>query len=121
MSDTPQATGAQIEVICARVNAAGVPVVHRYAVPVGTTAAVLTRQTDCFQTDFDAAASSAHATLPPMGVFSRKLSDPEHYVLQDQDRLELYQPLILTPMEVRRARARVYPVGRRKPRANDLK
>ncbi len=121
MSDTPQAIGAQIEVICARMNDAGVPVVRRYAVPVGTTAAVLTRQTDCFQADFDPAVITAHPKLPPLGVFSRKLSDPERYVLQDQDRLELYQPLILTPMEVRRARARVYPVGRRKPRANDLK
>lgn len=118
MTQTPDVQ--MIKVICARVSADGLPTVKRYHIPLGTTAAALVRQTDAFQRDFDTATTTL-TKLPPMGIFSRKLSDPESHILQDGDRLELYQPLILTPMDVRRARARVYPVGRRKPRPNDLK
>ncbi len=118
VSEHPIGETAQvIDVTCATVNA-GVPLVRLYRIPLGTSAAALVRRTAAFQTDYDLTSPTPVATLPPMGVFSQKIADPEHYILQDGDRLELYQPLILTPMEVRRARARVHPVGKRKPRVN---
>ncbi len=96
-----------IDVVCARVNQAGQAEVKSYQVAQGTTAAAFVRQ--CGFVD------ATHA-LPAMGVFSRKIAQPEQYVLQQGDRLELYQPLILSPMDVRRARARAHPVGRLKHR-----
>jgi putative ubiquitin-RnfH superfamily antitoxin RatB of RatAB toxin-antitoxin module len=119
VSDSPEVSAAAlIDVIGAAVNPAGLPIVRAYRVPLGTTAAVLVHQTDAFQNDFQIEPLNPAAKLPPMGVFSLKIAEPEGYILQDGDRLELYQPLILNPMEVRRARARVHPVGRRMPRVN---
>ncbi|WP_410210998.1 RnfH family protein [Aquirhabdus sp.] len=97
-----------IEVILAWVNQMGKPELCKLQVIAGTTAATLLRQSNVFPD---------HKTLPAMGVFSHKIADPEHYVMQDGDRLELYQPLILSPMAVRRARARAHPVGRLKPKS----
>jgi uncharacterized protein len=42
--------------------------------------------------------------LQRLGVFGRRI-EPEH-ILQDGDRLEIYRPLLLDPMEARRKRAR---------------
>lgn len=39
-----------------------------------------------------------------LGLFSRKVA-PDH-VLRDGDRVEIYRPLLLDPMEARRRRAR---------------
>lgn len=39
----------------------------------------------------------------PLGVFSKRVD--HSYTLQDGDRLEVYQPLILTPAEARLLRA----------------
>lgn len=96
-----------IDVVCARVNQTGQAEVKSYQVAQGMTAAVFMRQSGFVE---------ASQPLPVMGVFSRKISQPEQYVLQQGDRLELYQPLILSPMDVRRARARAHPVGRLKHR-----
>lgn len=96
-----------IDVVCARVNQNGQAEVKSFQVVHGTTAAAFVRQ--CGFVD-------VAQVLPVMGVFSRKIAQPEQYVLQQGDRLELYQPLILSPMDVRRARARAHPVGRLKHR-----
>ena len=96
-----------IDVVCARVNQSGQAEVKSYQVVQGTTAAEFVRSL---------AFVDAAQPLPVMGVFSRKIAQPELHVLQQGDRLELYQPLILSPMDVRRARARAHPVGRLKHR-----
>lgn len=96
-----------IDVVCARVNQKGQAEVTSYQVKQGTTAAAFVRQYGFVD---------ASQALLVMGVFSRKIAQPEQYVLQQGDRLELYQPLILSPMDVRRARARAHPVGRLKHR-----
>ncbi|AXI01886.1 RnfH family protein [Aquirhabdus parva] len=96
-----------IQVTLAWVNQEGKPEVRALQVVAGTTAAALFRQCNVFP---------ENKTLPAMGIFSHKITDPEHYVMRNGDRLELYQPLILSPMAVRRARARAYPVGRLKLR-----
>ena len=105
--DVANGLSPMIDVVCARVNQNGQAEVMPYHVVQGTTAATFVRQ--CGFVD-------ASQPLPMMGVFSRKIAQPEQYELQQGDRLELYQPLILSPMDVRRARARAHPVGRLKHR-----
>ncbi len=107
MSVEGHASSLMIDVVCARVNQTGQAEVKPYQVAQGTTAAAFVRR--CGFVD-------AAQVLPAMGVFSRKIAQPEEYLLQQGDRLELYQPLILSPMDVRRARARAHPVGRLKHR-----
>jgi putative ubiquitin-RnfH superfamily antitoxin RatB of RatAB toxin-antitoxin module len=107
MRDETNDSSRMVDVVCARVNQTGQAEVKSYQVAQGTTAAAFVRQ--CGFVD-------ASQTLPVMGVFSRKIAQPEQYILQQCDRLELYQPLILSPMDVRRARARAHPVGRLKHR-----
>ena len=46
-----------------------------------------------------------------MGVFSLKIDNPEEYIVQAGDRLEIYRPLKMNPKEVRRLRAKRNPVG----------
>ncbi len=87
-------------------DAAGVPQIRTLAAQ-GQTAAQVVREAGIVPID---------APLPVMGVFSQKITDPETYTLNDGERLEVYQPLKLNPMEVRRLRALRHPVGRRKPR-----
>jgi len=98
---------AVIEIVCARVDAQGKPIAERYQIEQGMTAADFVMSQGLM---------SESQVLPVMGVFSQKIAKPEQYILQDGDRLELYQPLILSPMDVRRARARAHPVGRMKRR-----
>lgn len=107
MRDETNDSSRMIDVVCARVNQAGRAEAKSYQVVQGITAAAFVRQCGFVEV--------MHA-LPVMGVFSRKIAQPEQYVLQQGDRLELYQPLILSPMDVRRARARAHPVGRLKHR-----
>jgi len=87
----------QVEVVHA--PAAGEPVRVRLAVPAGTCALEAVRL------------SSIAARLPAgtldvarLGIFSRRVA-PEQ-VLREGDRVELYRPLALDPMEARRRRAR---------------
>lgn len=107
VSDKANGSSLTIDVVCARVNQTGQAEVKSFQVAQDTTAAAFVRQ--CGFVD-------ASQPLPAIGVFSRKIGQPEQYVLQQGDRLELYQPLILSPMDVRRARARAHPVGRLKHR-----
>jgi putative ubiquitin-RnfH superfamily antitoxin RatB of RatAB toxin-antitoxin module len=100
--DESNESSSMIEVVCARVND-GRPDVQTYRVMQGTTAAAFLRLQGLV---------AESQSLPVMGVFSQKIAQPEQYVLQQGHRLELYQPLILSPMDVRRARARAHPVGR---------
>ena len=57
-----------------------------------------------------------------MGIFSRKLDGkrapaPGEYVLKPRDRIEIYRPLQITPMEARKLRAAGAGSNSRKPRA----
>lgn len=47
-----------------------------------------------------------------MGVFGLKIHNPEQYLLNAGDRLEIYRPLKMNPQDVRRRRAQQHPVGR---------
>lgn len=47
-----------------------------------------------------------------VGVFGIRVDQPEQYLLQAGDRLEIYRPLTRDPMAVRRKRAAAHPVGR---------
>lgn len=49
-----------------------------------------------------------------VGIFGVRVDQPEQYLLQAGDRLEIYRPLTRDPMAVRRKRAEAHPVGRLK-------
>jgi hypothetical protein len=40
-----------------------------------------------------------------IGVFARVLKDPEHHVLSEGDRVEIYRPLVIDPKDARASRA----------------
>lgn len=40
-----------------------------------------------------------------LGIFGKVIDDPEHCVLADGDRVEIYRPLLMDPKEARRQRA----------------
>lgn len=64
---------------------------------------------------------ATQVTLPEplnMGIFSVRLKQPEQYLMQVGDRLEIYRPLTLNPKETRRKRALRHPVGRVLKRGN---
>jgi putative ubiquitin-RnfH superfamily antitoxin RatB of RatAB toxin-antitoxin module len=85
----PTAETMQIEVAFALADAQQVV---RLTVPVGTTAEQAVRLSGL----------NAPAELA-LGVFSRRI-EPDH-VLADGDRVEIYRPLMLDPMDARRRRA----------------
>jgi len=41
----------------------------------------------------------------PLGIFGKVVADPEVRLIQAQDRIEIYRPLLADPKEVRRLRA----------------
>lgn len=43
----------------------------------------------------------------PLGIFGKRLADPEHHRLKDGDRVEVYRPLTRDPKDRRRLRAGV--------------
>ena len=47
-----------------------------------------------------------------VGIFGHKLKSPEQHVLQAGDRVEVYRPLTINPLDIRRNRAKEHPVGR---------
>lgn len=49
-----------------------------------------------------------------VGIFGHKIDDIDTHLMQAGDRLEIYRPLTIDPMAVRRKRAEAYPVGRLK-------
>jgi len=40
-----------------------------------------------------------------MGIFSKRIADPQAHVLKEGDRVEIYRPLSMDPKEIRRVRA----------------
>jgi putative ubiquitin-RnfH superfamily antitoxin RatB of RatAB toxin-antitoxin module len=71
----------------------------RLSVPKGTTAAEAVTLSGLLEALPRAAADTAR-----LGIFSRRVEPGQ--VLEEGDRVELYRPLILDPMEARRRRAR---------------
>ena len=74
-------------------------------VPSGTTALEAARQSGIAE-EF----AGLDLERSPMGVFSRPLNGkrnppPDQYILQEGDRLEIYRPLQIDPMQARRRRA----------------
>lgn len=72
----------------------------RLTVPAGTTAreAVrLSRLAERF--------AGLDPERDPLGVFGKLLKEPEAYVLQAGERVEIYRPLLIDPKEARRLRA----------------
>ncbi len=69
-------------------------------VPSGTTAAEAVRHSAIAKDfpEFDFAGA-------PLGIFGRKLSQPESTVLQAGDRVEVYRPLLIDPKQARLNRA----------------
>jgi len=69
-------------------------------VPAGTTANEAVRLSGVDQEfpDEDIAAA-------PLGIFGRKLSEPEKTVLEAGDRVEIYRPLLIDPKQARLNRA----------------
>jgi putative ubiquitin-RnfH superfamily antitoxin RatB of RatAB toxin-antitoxin module len=49
-----------------------------------------------------------------VGIFGHKIDDIDEHMMQAGERLEVYRPLTIDPMAVRRKRAEAYPVGRLK-------
>ena len=41
----------------------------------------------------------------PVGIFGRVVADPDRQLVQPDDRLEIYRPLLADPKETRRLRA----------------
>lgn len=41
----------------------------------------------------------------PVGIFGKVIADPEVRLIQAEDRIEIYRPLLADPKEVRRLRA----------------
>jgi putative ubiquitin-RnfH superfamily antitoxin RatB of RatAB toxin-antitoxin module len=44
-------------------------------------------------------------TTSPVGIFGRVVADPDRQLVQPDDRLEIYRPLLADPKETRRLRA----------------
>jgi len=40
-----------------------------------------------------------------LGIFGKRLSNPEKYLLKNGERVEIYRPLLIDPKEIRRRRA----------------
>jgi len=40
-----------------------------------------------------------------LGVFGKRLQNPENYLVQAGERVEIYRPLLIDPKEIRRRRA----------------
>lgn len=44
-------------------------------------------------------------TTQPMGIFGKKIADPDQQVVASGDRIEIYRPLIIDPKQARLNRA----------------
>jgi len=40
-----------------------------------------------------------------LGIFGKRLPNPERYLLKNGERVEIYRPLLIDPKEIRRRRA----------------
>lgn len=105
-----QQVAATVEVVCVLPQA---QFCQRLTLSSETTAAQLLAQSGVL------AFLAEHALVWPLpvGVFGQRVDDLDVYIMQHHDRLEVYRPLTRDPKDVRRRRAGLYPVGRRRPRA----
>lgn len=89
--------GLDVEVAHAAVNG---QVLIALRVPAGTTAGQALRLAGLAERfpELNLAASA-------VGIFGKRISAPDEYVLEEGDRVEVYRPLLADPMEVRRQRA----------------
>jgi uncharacterized protein len=87
----------EIEVVYAGVNR---QVLRRIAVEDGTSvrAAVMASGIAAEFPELD-------LTTSPVGIFGRVVADPDRQLVQPDDRLEIYRPLLADPKETRRLRA----------------
>jgi putative ubiquitin-RnfH superfamily antitoxin RatB of RatAB toxin-antitoxin module len=87
----------EIEVVYAGVDR---QVLRRIAVEDGTSvrAAVMASGIAAEFPELDLATS-------PVGIFGRVVADPDRQLVQPDDRLEIYRPLLADPKETRRLRA----------------
>lgn len=72
--------------------------IHELQVPVGCTA-----REAAIASKLDALYESLDTGTTPLGIFGNRVEDD--YVLEEGDRVELYRPLMIDPMEQRRQRA----------------
>lgn len=77
------------------------------AVPVGTSAREAVRRSNLAQSIAQCVDDCA------LGVFGRRLQNPDDYLVQQGDRIELYRPLLLDPKEIRKQRAARNPIAKR--------
>jgi len=70
------------------------------SVAPGTTARAAVEQSGIVQV-FD----ELDLTSAKMGVFAKVLPNPDSYIVQDGDRIEIYRPLKADPKDVRKQRA----------------
>jgi len=70
--------------------------------PLGTTARDALHH--AIDAGLDVQPSAIDANTAPLGVYAQKVADD--YIMQDDDRLEVYRSLRQDPMELRRQRAR---------------
>lgn len=70
----------------------------RLSVPINTTVSKALEISDIYQ---------LHPEISgyPVGIFSKRILQPEQHILQADDRVEIYRPLQADPKEVRRRRA----------------
>ena len=81
-----------VEVICS--PRAGETLCLSLSLPLGATV----------QQAIDASGALAHFTPAAIGIWGKPCKPADR--LRDQDRVELYRPLLIDPMEARRARQR---------------
>jgi hypothetical protein len=86
-----------VEVACAMPDR---QILLRLPVPAGTTMSEAVRISGILQQCPEIDAETA-----TLGIFSRIEKAPARRVLQEGDRVEIYRPLLIDPMEARRARA----------------
>ncbi len=67
------------------------------ALPVNSTARYAVDETD-LKSEFP----EFNFDQAPLGIFGKKV--PDNYLLSDQDRVEVYRPLVQSPQEARRQR-----------------
>lgn len=87
----------RVEVVFA---APGKQLLKALEVPAGTSA----RQAACLS-GLDADFAGLELATVPLAVFGELLSDPDHYLLQEGERVELLRPLLRDPKARRRDKA----------------
>lgn len=74
----------------------------------GTRVREVIEQSDIF-TAFDEVPQAVRDLEYGVGLFGKEIKDPDNYVLQEGDRVEIYRPLLLGPQQARVQRAQKSP------------